>query len=98
MTAITPKPLTWFRVPAQVRKSFDEADSRLLGESMQQKQLLWIGANLDGALFRGVRRFRPPSRERRSGIRSRRVSRISVQAPVPGAFVFHIGASLYVID
>ena len=59
MATLAQKPITWFRTdPNQPRKHFDEADLRLLGESMRKKQLQPVLALPDGTLIAGERRYR----------------------------------------
>jgi ParB family transcriptional regulator, chromosome partitioning protein len=58
MTQLTAKPLSFFKINPQVRKCFDEADLRRLGESMKVKQLQPVLAQPDGTLIAGERRFR----------------------------------------
>jgi ParB/RepB/Spo0J family partition protein len=58
MPTLTTKPLTWFKTNPQVRKTFDEAELRLLGESLRQKQLQPVLARTDGTLIYGERRVR----------------------------------------
>jgi ParB/RepB/Spo0J family partition protein len=59
MRKLETKPLSWFKVAAQARKHFDEAELRLLGESMkahgQQQPVLALP---DGTLIAGERRLR----------------------------------------
>jgi ParB family chromosome partitioning protein len=52
------KPLLWFKTNPQVRKTFDEAELRLLGESLRHKQLQPVLAKPDGTIIAGERRFR----------------------------------------
>ena len=59
MATLTNKPLNWFKVAPQVRKQFEEADLRQLGESMKaQGQLQPVLARSDGTLIAGERRYR----------------------------------------
>jgi ParB/RepB/Spo0J family partition protein len=58
MATLTKKPLDWFRVEAQARKHFVEAELRLLGESLKVKQLQPVLAKPDGTLIAGERRYR----------------------------------------
>ena len=59
MATLSQKPLSWFKVAAQARKHFDEAELRRLGESMkahgQQQPVLALP---DGTLVAGERRLR----------------------------------------
>ena len=57
---LTRKPLSWFKIDKnQPRKSFNEAEDRALGESMQRLgQLQPTGAMADGTLLWGERRYR----------------------------------------
>jgi ParB/RepB/Spo0J family partition protein len=57
MATLTSKPLSWFKVVPQVRRHFDEAELRLLGESLKVKQLQPVIARSDGTLIAGGRRF-----------------------------------------
>ena len=52
------KPLDWFKTAPQVRRHFDEAELRQLGESLKAKQLQPVLARPDGTLIAGERRFR----------------------------------------
>jgi ParB family chromosome partitioning protein len=62
MATLTSKPLNWFKVASQVRKHFEEADLRQLGESMKaQGQLQPVLARSDGTLIAGERRYRAAS-------------------------------------
>lgn len=54
-------PLSWFKVKPQVRRTFDEAELRQLGESMKVKQLQAVIALPDGTLLAGERRWRAAS-------------------------------------
>lgn len=56
MATLTSKPLSWFKVVPQVRRHFDEAELRLLGESLKVKQLQPVIARSDGTLIAGGRR------------------------------------------
>ena len=58
MAQLTTKPLSWFETNQQVRKTFDEADLRLLGESLRHKQLQPVLAKPDGTIIAGERRYR----------------------------------------
>jgi ParB family transcriptional regulator, chromosome partitioning protein len=58
MSQLTTKPLSWFKTNPQVRKTFDEAELRLLGESLRHKQLQPVLARTDGTIIAGERRFR----------------------------------------
>jgi ParB/RepB/Spo0J family partition protein len=58
MATLTNKPLNWFKVAPQARKHFEEADLRLLGESLKVKQLQPVLAKPDGMLIAGERRLR----------------------------------------
>ncbi|MDZ4820225.1 MAG: ParB/RepB/Spo0J family partition protein [Planctomycetota bacterium] len=58
MAVLTRKPLAWFKIASQVRRHFDEAELRLLGESLKAKQLQPVLAQSDGTLIAGERRFR----------------------------------------
>lgn len=61
MPALASKPLSWFKVAPQVRRHFEEADLRQLGESLKVKQLQPVLACPDGTLIAGERRFRAAS-------------------------------------
>ena len=52
------KPVSWFKVGPQARKHFEEAELRLLGESLKVKQLQPVLARPDGTLIAGERRLR----------------------------------------
>ena len=52
------RPLSWFKVNSQLRKFFNEADLRRLGESLKIKQLQPILAQPDGTIIAGERRYR----------------------------------------
>jgi ParB/RepB/Spo0J family partition protein len=54
----TLKPVGWFKLKPQVRKQFDEASLRRLGESLKGKQLQPVGAQPDGTVIYGERRVR----------------------------------------
>jgi ParB family chromosome partitioning protein len=58
MAQLTTKPLSWFKINPQVRKTFDEAELRLLGESLRHKQLQPVLAKPDGTIIAGERRYR----------------------------------------
>jgi ParB family chromosome partitioning protein len=58
MPQLFTKPLSWFKVNPQVRKTFDETDLRHLGESLKVKQLQPVLAQPDGTLIAGERRYR----------------------------------------
>lgn len=58
MAQLTTKPLSWFKTNPQVRKAFDEAELRLLGESLRHKQLQPVLAKPDGTIIAGERRYR----------------------------------------
>jgi len=61
MPKLESKPLSWFKVAAQARRHFDEAELRQLGESLKVKQLQPVLARPDGTLIAGERRFRAAS-------------------------------------
>jgi ParB family chromosome partitioning protein len=58
MTTFAVKPLPWFKVNPQARKSFDEQELRQLGESLKVRQLQPVTAKPDGTLLTGERRLR----------------------------------------
>ncbi len=59
MATLQQKPLAWFKLdPKQPRKTFDEIELRLLGESLRKKQLQPVLAQPDGTLIAGERRYR----------------------------------------
>lgn len=58
MASLTRKPLGWFKIAAQARKQFDEAELRRLGESLAEKQIQPVLARPDGTLIAGERRHR----------------------------------------
>lgn len=52
------KPLTWFKVPPQIRQDLgSEAELRNLGESLRERQLSSLGALANGDLIFGFRRL-----------------------------------------
>jgi ParB family chromosome partitioning protein len=58
MTTVHTKPLAWFRINTQVRKSFSEQGLLPLGDSLKVKQLQPVLAQPDGTLIAGERRYR----------------------------------------
>jgi ParB/RepB/Spo0J family partition protein len=58
MPQLIRKPLSWFKINPQVRKQFDEAGLKQLGESLKVKQLQPVLARPDGTLIAGERRYR----------------------------------------
>jgi len=58
MSEITRKPLSWFKVKPQVRKSFDEEKLRRLGASLKVRQFMPVLAQPDGLLIAGECRLR----------------------------------------
>src|ERR1039457_463375 len=58
MPQLIAKPLSWFKINPQVRKFFDEADLRRLGESLKVRQLQAVLTQPDGTLIAGERRYR----------------------------------------
>ncbi|WP_425399906.1 ParB/RepB/Spo0J family partition protein [Aeoliella sp.] len=59
MSQFTNKPLGWFKPDAnQARQHFDETELRLLGESLQHRQLQPVLARKDGTIVAGHRRYR----------------------------------------
>lgn len=58
MPTLETKPLAWFKAAPQARRHFDEAELRLLGESLKVKQLQPVLARPDGTLIAGERRLR----------------------------------------
>lgn len=59
MPKLESKPLTWLKPdPKQPRKHFDEAELRLLGESLRKKQLQPVLCQPDGTIVAGERRWR----------------------------------------
>jgi ParB family transcriptional regulator, chromosome partitioning protein len=58
MPKLETRPLAWFKTANQARKHFDEAELRLLGESLRRKQLQPVLAKPDGTIIAGERRFR----------------------------------------
>ena len=54
----TTRPVTWFKFKDQVRKQFDEASLRRLGQSLKKKQLQPVLVRPDGTLVCGERRVR----------------------------------------
>ncbi|MBP3955467.1 ParB/RepB/Spo0J family partition protein [Gemmata sp. G18] len=59
MPKLENKPLSWLKPdPNQPRKSFIEAELRLLGESLRRKQLQPVLCQPDGTIIAGERRWR----------------------------------------
>ena len=58
MPQLLVKPLSFFKINPQVRKSFDEGDLRRLGESLKVKQIQPVLCQPDGTLIAGERRYR----------------------------------------
>jgi len=58
MPQLATKPLSWFKANPQVRKAFDDAELRALGESLRVRQLQPVLAKPDGTLIAGERRYR----------------------------------------
>lgn len=59
MHRLESKPVGWLRPdPNQPRKLFDEAELRLLGESLKKRQLQPILAKPDGTIIAGERRYK----------------------------------------
>ena len=58
MVNVVKKPLSWFKVNPQVRKTFDEESLRRLGESLKVRQLQPVLAQPDGTVIAGERRLR----------------------------------------
>jgi ParB family chromosome partitioning protein len=58
MPEITRKPLSWFKVNPQVRKTFDEESLRRLGASLKVRQLQPVLVQPDGTIIAGERRLR----------------------------------------
>jgi ParB family chromosome partitioning protein len=58
MAQLTTKPLSWFKTNPQARKTLDEAELRLLGESLRHKQIQPVLAKPDGTIIAGERRYR----------------------------------------
>lgn len=58
MPQLASKPLSFFKVNPQCRKSFDEGDLRSLGESLKVRQIMPVLAKPDGMLIAGERRLR----------------------------------------
>ena len=59
MPKLESKPLSWFSPdPQQVRKQFDEAELRNLGESLKARQLQPVLCQPDGTIIAGERRYR----------------------------------------
>ena len=53
MPQLANKPLSWFKANPQVRKAFDDAELRALGESLKVRQLQPVLARPDGTLIAG---------------------------------------------
>ena len=58
MVNVVKKPLSWFKVNPQVRKTFDEESLRQLGASLKVRQLQPVLAQPDGTIIAGERRLR----------------------------------------
>ncbi len=59
MAQLATKPVSWLKPdPNQPRRHFDEAELRLLGESLRKRQLQPVLARPDGTIIAGERRFR----------------------------------------
>jgi ParB/RepB/Spo0J family partition protein len=57
MRKLDKKPLNWFKISPQVRRSFDDAADRQLGESLKERQIQPVGARPDGTMLWGGRRW-----------------------------------------
>ena len=65
MPKLESKPLNWFKTAPQARRHFDEAELRLLGESLKVRQLQPVLARSDGTLIAvSVGSGREPGRAR----------------------------------
>ncbi len=58
MTPSYKRPVGWFRESPQIRTHFNEADDRLLGESLKVRQLEPVVCLPDGTILCGARRVR----------------------------------------
>jgi ParB family chromosome partitioning protein len=58
MAVTCKKPLSWFKRKPQIRKRFDEAEDRRLGESLKVRQLEPLICLPDGTVICGERRLR----------------------------------------
>ena len=58
MSIVCKKPLAWFKRKPQIRKRFDEAEDRRLGESLKVRQLEPLICLPDGTVICGERRYR----------------------------------------
>jgi len=58
MPQLAMKSLSWFQTNPQVRKKFDEAELRQLGESLRDQQINPILCQPDGTVIAGERRYR----------------------------------------
>ncbi|WP_435008066.1 ParB/RepB/Spo0J family partition protein [Tundrisphaera lichenicola] len=59
MPRMETRPVSWLKPDAnQPRKTFDEAELRLLGESLRKRQLQPVLARSDGTIIAGERRYR----------------------------------------
>ncbi len=58
MPKLETKPIGWFKEEPQARQHYDEAELRLLGQSLKQRQLQPVLARPDGTIIAGHRRFR----------------------------------------
>ena len=52
------KPVSWFKRKPQIRKRFNEAEDRRLGESLKDRQLEPLVCLPDGTIICGERRLR----------------------------------------
>jgi ParB/RepB/Spo0J family partition protein len=58
MQQLLEKPLSYFKLNPQVRKTFNERELRSLGESLLVRQLVPVLARVDGTIDDGERRYR----------------------------------------
>ncbi len=58
MAQVVKKPVSWFKARPQVRKRFDDAELRRLGESLKVRQLQPLVCLPDGTIIAGERRYR----------------------------------------
>lgn len=58
MAQVVKKPVSWFKAKPQVRKRFDDAELRRLGESLKARQLQPLVCLPDGTIIAGERRYR----------------------------------------
>lgn len=58
MPKLDTKPVSWLKEAPQARQHYDEAELRLLGESLRERQLQPVLVRPDGTIIAGHRRYR----------------------------------------